>query len=82
MASDSESLLLSLFIDSKLIKNIESTGTIIISSNYILDIIRKMPSDVIQFEMQDSLKIKIYSDFNQYNLNCFRSLVNILVLSF
>ena len=29
-----------------------------------------MPSDVINFEMMDSLKIKIYSDFNQYNLNC------------
>jgi DNA polymerase-3 subunit beta len=29
-----------------------------------------MPSDIINFEMQDSLKIKIYSDFNQYNLNC------------
>ena len=69
MASDSE-LTIESFIDSKLIKNIESTGTIIISSKYILDIIRKMPSDVIQFEMQDSLKIKIYSDFNQYNLNC------------
>ena len=69
MASDSE-LTIESFIESKLIKNIESTGTIIISSKYILDIIRKMPSDIINFEMQDSLKIKIYSDFNQYNLNC------------
>lgn len=69
MASDSE-LTIESFIESKLIKNIESTGTIIISSKYIIDIIRKMPSDIINFEMQDSLKIKIYSDFNQYNLNC------------
>ncbi len=69
MASDSE-LTIETFIESKLIKNIESTGTIIISSKYILDIIRKMPSDIINFEMMDSLKIKIYSDFNQYNLNC------------
>jgi len=69
MASDSE-LTVEAFIESKLIKNIESTGTIIISSKYILDIIRKMPSDVINFEMLESLKIKIYSDFNQYNLNC------------
>ena len=68
-ASDSE-LTIESFIESKLIRNIESTGTIIISSKYILDIIRKMPSDVINFEMMDSLKIKIYSDFNQYNLNC------------
>ncbi len=69
MASDSE-LTIETFIESKLIKNIESTGTIIISSKYILEIIRKMPSEVINFEMMDSLKIKIYSDFNQYNLNC------------
>ena len=74
MASDSE-LTIESFIDSKLIKNIESTGTIIISSKYILDIIRKMPSDVIQFEMQDSLKIKIYSDLDVYKrqvlLSCY-----------
>ncbi len=69
MASDSE-LTVEAFIEAKLINNIESTGTIIISSKYILDIIRKMPSDVINFEMMESLKIKIYSDFNQYNLNC------------
>ncbi len=69
MASDSE-LTIETFIESKFIKNIESPGTIIISSKYILDIIRKMPSDIINFEMQDSLKIKIYSDWNQYNLNC------------
>lgn len=69
LASDSE-LAIETFIDKKDIKNIESIGTIIISSKYILDIIRKMPSDVINFEMEDSLKIKIYSDTNQYNLNC------------
>lgn len=68
-ASDSE-LTIESFIEQKLIKNIESTGTAIISSKYILEIIRKMPSDIIYFEMIDNLKIKIYSDFNQYNLNC------------
>ncbi len=69
MASDSE-LTIESFIESKFIKNIESTGTVIISSKYILEIIRKMPSDIINFEMMDSLKIKIYSEYNQYNLNC------------
>ena len=62
-ASDSE-LTIESFIEQKLIKNIESTGTAIISSKYILEIIRKMPSDIIYFEMIDNLKIKIYSDFN------------------
>ncbi len=68
-ASDSE-LTINSFIDKKEIKLIESTGTIVIQSKYILDIIRKMPSDVINFEVIDSLKIRIYTDNNQYNLNC------------
>ena len=59
MASDSE-LTVETFIESKLITNIEKTGTIIISSKYILDIIRKMPSDIINFEMMDSLQFKLF----------------------
>lgn len=69
LASDSE-LTIETFIESSLIQNIEQTGTIIISSKYILDIIRKMPSDIINFEVVDNLKIRIYSESNQYNLNC------------
>jgi DNA polymerase-3 subunit beta len=68
-ASDSE-LVIQSFIERKLIKNVDNEGVIIIGSKYILEILRKMPSDVINFEVIDSLKIKIYSDFNQYNLNC------------
>ncbi len=69
LASDSE-LTIESFIDASLIKDISNVGTAIISSKYILEIIRKMPSDVINFEMIDHLKIKIYSDSNLYNLNC------------
>ncbi len=69
LASDSE-LTIETFIDKESIEKIEETGTIIINSKYILDIIRKMPSDLINFELVDNLKIKIYSDFNQYDLNC------------
>lgn len=29
-----------------------------------------MPSDTINFKVIDGLKIKIYTDNNQYNLNC------------
>ena len=29
-----------------------------------------MPSDLINFEVIDGLKIKIYTENNQYNLNC------------
>ena len=68
-ASDSE-LTIKTFIEAKEITNIESTGTIIIQSKFITEIIRKMPSDVINFEVIDGLKIKIYTENNQYNLNC------------
>ena len=68
-ASDSE-LTIRSFIDNKEIKNVESKGSIIIQSKYILDIIRKMPADLINFELMDGLKIKISSDNSQYDLNC------------
>ncbi len=68
-ASDSE-LTIKAFIDKKDIKNIDKEGSIIIQSKYILDIIRKMPSDEINFELMDGLKIKISSDNSQYDLNC------------
>lgn len=68
-ASDSE-LTIRAFIEKKEITNIENEGSIIIQSKYILDIIRKMPSDLINFELTDGLKIKISSDNSQYDLNC------------
>ncbi len=70
LASDSE-LTIKITIPEKDIKNIENTGSMIIQSKYILEIIRKMPSDVIYFEAIDSNKIKIYTDNNEYNLNCY-----------
>ena len=69
-ASDSE-LTIKIFIGEKDIKNIEKTGCMIIQSKYINEIIRKMPSDVIYFEALDDTKIKIYTDNNEYNLNCY-----------
>lgn len=68
-ASDSE-LTIKVLIESKDIKQVSNLGGIIIQSKYILDIVRKMPSDLINFEVIDGLKIKIYTDNNQYNLNC------------
>ncbi len=69
-ASDSE-LSIRIKIAEKDIKKIEKTGTMIIGSKYILDIIRKMPSDIITLESSDNTKIKIYTDNNEYNLNCY-----------
>ena len=68
-ASDSE-LTIKILIESKDIKQITTLGGIIIQSKYIIDIVRKMPNDIINFEVIDGLKIKIFTDNNQYNLNC------------
>lgn len=68
-ATDSE-LIIKTFIDKKEITNITNEGLVIIQSKYLLDIIRKMPGEIIDFELTDSLKINIVSENSQYNLNC------------
>lgn len=69
LASDSE-LTIKVFVPEVNIKKIDSKGEVIIQSKYILDIIRKMPSDIINFTSNDS-KVKIFTDTNEFNLNCF-----------
>lgn len=73
LASDSD-LTIKSFISSSDIESIDEVGSIIIQSKYILDIIKKMPSDIINFEVVDELKIMIYTETSQYNLNCLNSL--------
>ena len=68
-ASDSD-LTIKTYIPSNDIKSIQEEGTIIIQSKYIIDIIRKLPSDEINIEVVDGLKIRIYTENSQYNLNC------------
>ena len=68
-ASDSE-LNIKQFIDKENIINIEKEGIIIVQSKYLIDIIRKMNSDEIEFEVVDGLKIKIFNETSQFNLNC------------
>ena len=70
LASDSE-LTIKVLIPNNDIKMIEGSGRIIIQSKYFIDMIRKMPSDVIDFEVEDNLKIKISTPNNQYRLNCY-----------
>lgn len=72
LASDSD-LTIKSFIPKEKISKIEETGTIIIQSKYIIDIIRKMPSDEINIEVIDGLKIRIYTETSQYNLNCLQA---------
>lgn len=72
-ASDSD-LTIKSFIPSDKIDKIEIEGEIIIQSKYILDIIKKLPSDVVNFEVIDGLKILIYTETSEYNLNCLNSM--------
>lgn len=68
-ASDSE-LTINSFIDAKEIRQIEKEGMIVIQSKFIIEIIRNLPGDMINFEVIDGLKICIYTENDQYNLNC------------
>ena len=56
LASDSE-LTIKVLIPHENIKMIEGKGKIIIQSKYFVDMIRKMPSETIDFEVEDNLKI-------------------------
>ncbi len=69
LGSDSE-LTIKVNIEEKDITNIEKEGVSIVQSKYLLEIIRKMPSNVINIESKDS-QIKIYSDTNEFDLNCY-----------
>lgn len=48
---------------------IEREGSIIIQGKYILDIVRKLPDKYINIEVVDELKILIYTDKSEFNLN-------------
>ena len=48
---------------------IESEGSIIIQGKYVLDIVRKLPEEFINIEVIDDLKILIYTQNSEFNLN-------------
>ena len=48
---------------------IETSGSIIIQGKYILDIVRKLPDEFINIEVIDDLKILIYTENSEFNLN-------------
>ena len=48
---------------------IEKTGSIIVQGKYILDIVRKLPDEFINIEVIDDLKILIYTNNSEFNLN-------------
>ncbi|MBR1417145.1 MAG: DNA polymerase III subunit beta [Bacilli bacterium] len=69
-ASDSELLIKTLITKDK-IKHIDNEGIIIVQSDRIVDIIRNMPQDDINFEVLEGYKINISSGNSKYNLNCY-----------
>ncbi len=49
--------------------NIEKTGSVVLQGKYILDIIRKIPSDIVAIEIIDGFKTLIYTETSEFNLN-------------
>lgn len=48
---------------------IESTGSIVMESKYLLEIVRKIDSQIIDFELMDFELVRISSSNGQFNLN-------------
>ena len=57
------------FIDKKFIDSIEELGSIVIKGKYLLEIVRKLPSGLINIEVVDGLKIILYNETSNFNLN-------------
>ena len=70
LTASNNDLTIKTLIEKKEIKHVENEGIIIVQSKFIVDIIRKMPTDEIEFEVMDGFKIKISSGNSEYNLNC------------
>jgi DNA polymerase-3 subunit beta len=67
LASDDDIIIQS-FINQKDIKNIDNYGSIVVPGKYILEIIRKLPTEEILIET-DGSKILITTETGEYNLN-------------
>ena len=67
-ASDND-ITIQVFIDKTDDMEVEKEGSIIIQGKYILDIVRKLPDEFINIEVIDELKITIYTNNSEFNLN-------------
>jgi len=67
-ASDND-ITIEVFIENNDDMTIEKEGSIIIQGKYILDIVRKLPDEYINIEVIDELKITVYTDNSEFNLN-------------
>ena len=62
--------------------DIKEPGSIVLEARYLLDIVRKMDSDIIHFEIVDGTLVKISGNAVQFNLNGTRGQAAILRLIF
>lgn len=69
MSTDNE-ISIKTFIDKMLIKNIDTTGEIVVSGRYIYDIVRKLPDEVINLEEVIDSKLYITTPNSSFTLNC------------
>ncbi len=67
-ASDND-ITIQTFLEKEEAMEIEKEGSIIIQGKYILDIVRKLPDEYINIEVVDDLKILIYTENSEFNLN-------------
>lgn len=67
-ASDND-ITIQAFIDKKDIDSIEKTGSIVLQGRYIVEIIKKLPGNVISLEVVDEYKVWIHSKTAEFNLN-------------
>lgn len=67
-ASDND-ITIQAFINSKAIDSIEKEGSIVLQGRYILEIIRKLPGEIIEMEVVDEYKVWIHSNTSEFNLN-------------
>ena len=67
-ASDND-ITIQVFLEATEEMEIEKEGSIIIQGKYILDIVRKLPDEFINIEVIDELKITVYTDNSEFNLN-------------
>ncbi len=69
-ASDNDiTIQTSIEVDNEEDFKVDREGSIIIQGKYILDIVRKLPDDYINIEVVDDLKILIYTEKSEFNLN-------------
>ncbi len=58
------------FIPADKLENIEETGKTVIQGRYLLEIIRKLESSIINITLLDDIKVLISCGKSEFNLNC------------